>query len=318
MSTSSLVLRIVSASVAISHRAGKIIRDVMSKGQLGIVEKGVNDVQTEADRSAQRCIIASLNKQFPGMCVFGEEQDLEGDVNPDWIETSQDDSVLTSSCPDNLKDVAQDDVVVWVDPLDGTSEYTQGLLDHVTVLIGVAVKGKAVGGVIYQPFYKFQKESVTNATGRCIWAVVGLDCGEKGAFGFERNSPPEGQNIITTTRSHSNKNVVDSIEACNPTQVVRVGGAGHKVLLLIEGKVNAYIFASPGCKKWDTCAPEAVLHAIGGKLTDVHGNDIEYHKEIQHVNSGGVLATLDADKHQWYQDRIPQHVRDNLPVITSV
>lgn len=31
-----------------------------------------------------------------------------------------------------------------------------GLLDHVTVLIGLAVNGKAVGGVIHQPFYNYE------------------------------------------------------------------------------------------------------------------------------------------------------------------
>lgn len=45
----------------------------------------------------------------------------------------------------------------------------------------------------------------------------------------------------------------------------------EQVLKLIEGEAHAYIFASPGCKKWDTCGPEAILHSLGGKLTDVHG-----------------------------------------------
>lgn len=31
-----------------------------------------------------------------------------------------------------------------------------GLLDHVTVLIGIASGGKAVGGVIHQPYYNYQ------------------------------------------------------------------------------------------------------------------------------------------------------------------
>ena len=52
-----------------------------------------------------------------------------------------------------------------------------------------------------------------------------------------------------------------------PTEVLKVGGSGHKVLLLIEGKAHAYVFPSPGCKKWDTCAPEAILHALGGKVS---------------------------------------------------
>ena len=38
-----------------------------------------------------------------------------------------------------------------------------------------------------------------------------------------------------------------------------IGGAGHKVILLMEGEANCYVMASPGCKKWDTCAPEGII-----------------------------------------------------------
>ena len=35
--------------------------------------QGANDVQTEADRRVQHCILASLNKQFPDVAVIAEE-----------------------------------------------------------------------------------------------------------------------------------------------------------------------------------------------------------------------------------------------------
>ena len=35
----------------------------------------------------------------------------------------------------------------------------------------------------------------------------------------------------------------------------------------MEGKAHAYVFATPGCKKWDTAAPEAIINAAGGHLT---------------------------------------------------
>lgn len=63
--------------------------------------------------------------------------------------------------------------MVWVDPLDGTSEFTEGLLDHVTVLIGIAWKGKAVGGVIHQPYYNYKTEGAKEL-GRTIWGLEGL------------------------------------------------------------------------------------------------------------------------------------------------
>lgn len=309
-----LVLRLLAASVNVTSRAGTLIRDILAKGDLGIVEKGKNDVQTEADRAAQRCIIASLHKQFPKVAIFGEEEfDPNETIQPDWIDTnlSQEVLALADKWPQDLANVKDEDVTVWVDPVDGTAEYTEGLLDHVTVLIGIAVKGIAVAGVVYQPYYNY-KAGPGAKLGRAVWAALGF-----GLHGLEIKSPPEGQHIITTTRSHGTKSVNDAVTSCEPTSELRVGGAGHKVLLLLEGKAHAYVFGSPGCKKWDTCAPEVLLHAAGGKLTDIHGNPILYHATVQRRNSGGVLATLSLTHHRdhdWYLSRIPQSVRDALPV----
>ena len=83
-----------------------------------------------------------------------------------------------------------------------------------------------------------------------------------------------------------------------------------QVMLLIEGRAHAYVFPSPGCKKWDTCAPEAVLHAMGGKLTDIHGNLYEYHKDVGMRNDWGTLATFDTADHAEYLSLIPQKNKD--------
>ncbi|KAK5852756.1 hypothetical protein PBY51_006599 [Eleginops maclovinus] len=95
-----------------------------------------------------------------------------------------------------------------------------------------------------------------------------------------------------------------------PHEVIRVGGAGNKIIQLVEGKASAYVFASPGCKKWDTCAPEALLHAVGGKLTDMYGNAYCYNANVKHMNSAGVLATL--RNHEYYVSRVPQSVLQAL------
>jgi len=69
--SAALLTRIVASSVSATIQAGKIIRDVLSKGGLNIVEKGKNDLQTEADRCAQRCIVTSLSRQFPNVTIIG-------------------------------------------------------------------------------------------------------------------------------------------------------------------------------------------------------------------------------------------------------
>jgi len=303
--SSNVLTQVLAASVSIADRAGEIVRDIMRKGDLGIVEKtGINDLQTQADRSAQECIVASLAKQFPGLKVVGEEgeQDLSG-VPQDWVVTTKNADALKIVCPERYSSVKMSELTVWVDPLDGTKEYTQGLLDHVTVLVGIAVGTQAVAGVIHQPYWNYKASS--SSLGRTFYGLVGA-----GVHGLQSIPPPQGQRIVTTTRSHGTGLVADSLEILKPDSVLKVGGAGHKVMLLMEGEAHAYVFPSPGCKKWDTCAPEAILHAMGGKLTDMKGNTYEYHAEVEHRNSEGVLATALASDHQWYVDKIPDEIKE--------
>ena len=187
---------------------------------------------------------------------------------------------------------------------DFVALFFTGLLDHVTVLIGISMQGKPIGGVIHQPFFGYQDTGASDL-GRTMWAVSGL-----GTFGFKHSPPPAGRRIITTTRSHSNKSVIEAIEAMKPDQVIRAGGAGYKVILLLEGTADGYIFASPGCKRWDTCACEAVLEGVGGKLTDVFGNRIKYELADSYMNKSGVIASL--KEHNLYLDLIPESVKSKL------
>jgi len=289
--TAPLIMRVMALSINTAKRAGVIIRDVLKQGDLGIVDKGKNDPQTEADRSAEKCIIASLSKKFPSIKIIGEEGGTDLNVCDDWLVSELNESFLQQCCPSAWQDAQPEDFVIWVDPLDGTAEYTQGkwksvqqlirgpnrnrltesylsfksflgFVDHVTVLIGIAINNSAVGGIIHQPFYK----QASGELGRTIWGLKGLGTG-----GFTPVDPPKGEFFITTTRSHSNALHQKAVDVFNATKVLKVGGAGFKVLQLLEGKAHAYVFATSGCKKWDTCAPEAVLEAHGGTLTNING-----------------------------------------------
>uniref|UniRef100_A0A672J145 3'(2'),5'-bisphosphate nucleotidase 1 n=1 Tax=Salarias fasciatus TaxID=181472 RepID=A0A672J145_SALFA len=306
-----VVMRLVASAYCVAEKAGSIVRKVLHSGELGIVEKtGANDLQTLADRLAQQSICASLSKRFPKVTIIGEEDLPAEEVKEDLIENGQLEEILQMSCPSEYQELKEEELVVWVDPVDGTKEYTEGLLDNVTVLIGIAHGGKVVAGVINQPFYNYQLGPGA-ALGRTLWGMPGL-----GAFGFKLREVPGDRRIVTTTRSHSNKVVTDCVDAMEPHEVVRVGGAGNKIIQLIEGKASAYVFASPGCKKWDTCGPEAILQAVGGKLTDMHGNAYHYDANVKHMNSAGVLATL--RNHDYYLRRVPQSVLQalNIPVPT--
>lgn len=304
-SSHTVLMRLVASAYSIAQKAGTIVRCVIAEGDLGIVQKtSATDLQTKADRLVQMSICSSLARKFPKLTIIGEEDLPPGEVDQELIEDGQWEEILKQPCPSQYSAIKEEDLVVWVDPLDGTKEYTEGLLDNVTVLIGIAYEGKAIAGIINQPYYNYQA-GPDAVLGRTIWGVLGL-----GAFGFQLKEAPAGKHIITTTRSHSNKLVTDCVSAMNPDNVLRVGGAGNKIIQLIEGKASAYVFASPGCKKWDTCAPEVILHAVGGKLTDIHGNALQYNKEVKHMNSAGVLAAL--RNYEYYASRVPESVKNAL------
>lgn len=85
-----------------------------------------------------------------------------------------------------------------------------------------------------------------------------------------------------------------------------------QVLQLLEGDASVYLFATPGCKKWDTCAPEAVLAAAGGKLTDILGNHYKYGASVSKPNKTGVLAAVNDELHGFALKNIPQELKDKL------
>ena len=66
------------------------------------------------------------------------------------------------------------------------------------------------------------------------------------------------------TRSHPGPAIEEAIKRLQPAEVVRAGGAGGKVALMLDGRVDAWIFPVKGTKRWDTCAGEALLNAHGG------------------------------------------------------
>ncbi|KAJ8673862.1 hypothetical protein QAD02_005124 [Eretmocerus hayati] len=296
-----MIIRLVASCVSAAAKAGEIIRDVKSRGELNIVEKKKDDYQTEADRSAQRCIVASLNKRFPDVKVIGEEELPNQEILDDWVVTNMDSEVMKVHLPSELQNIKAEDLCIWVDPLDGTREYVQGTVEQVTVLIGVAVKDKAVAGVIHQPYFK---NSQDGSLGRTLWGIDSVGIG-----GFKLCPPPDGKRIITTTKCKFRDEIQAALDAFEPDGILRVNGAGYKVLQLLDGKAHAYFYANRGYMRWDTCAPEAILYAAGGKFTDLRGDRYSYVSTTSFPNRRGVLATAPGQDHEWYLDRIPSEIK---------
>lgn len=59
-------------------------------------------------------------------------------------------ALAAGAVPAAVLDADDEDVTVWVDPLDGTRELLMDNFPAVTVLVGIAVRGEPVFGCIHQ------------------------------------------------------------------------------------------------------------------------------------------------------------------------
>jgi len=297
------LLPLVTLCVKLASQAGEIIKDVFLTGDLRVIDKNAKhqetfakgeefkaeNPQSIADRNAQALIVAGLKAQYPTLLIRGEE---DGDVQPielgeipfvDAKELPSADTMLSKHVNMNIEDL-----VLWVDPLDGTREFTQGILEAVTCLIGICHQGRPIAGVINRPFF-----------GETVSAIVGLGYFLHGFSAEKRaniaeieRSRSQDRRVVLTSRSHGGGVLDDYISTVNADSIVRAGGCGGKMLMMIEGTGDAYVFPKRGTKKWDTAAPEALIVAYGGKLTQPDGTLLSYSDVVGNVhNTNGLIAT---------------------------
>ncbi|UXI16840.1 tRNA pseudouridine synthase [Sarcoptes scabiei] len=186
------------------------------------------------------------------------------------------DSLETSSLLRSLT-TKQDNIGIWIDPIDSTSEYIKDCSftnddDHndplpvkglgcVTCLFGVfdINTGEPILGVLSQPFYRKNKQS--EFTERCFW---GLKIGHLRINNFQRNSLEKNSKIILIGNDESDVLREKLIESYY--SLIYVPGAGHKLMNVAIGEAAMMITSSKTTYFWDTCAAHAILRSMGGGL----------------------------------------------------
>lgn len=103
--------------------------------------------------------------------------------------------------------------------------------------------------------------------------------------------------IVSLSHAGSVKPLAQRAFGAN-VEVISAGGAGYKSLFVAQRKANAYIH-STAIKKWDICAGNALLNTIGGAMTDLHGEEVDYSFPTDKSEAklhNGLLATYKDDK----------------------
>lgn len=109
----------------------------MTGGDLKIIDKSDNgqaDLQTEADRAAQFCIERSLQEKFQNRLKIIGEEEVTSKVPNKELSFSKQVLELDNKLPEEFRQIKEEDVVIWVDPLDGTSEFAAAIKNKTCTL----------------------------------------------------------------------------------------------------------------------------------------------------------------------------------------
>ena len=245
----------LNTAIQAARRAGDIaIRSLSRLDQLEIKAKARNEYVTQVDQAAEQAIIESIHKRYPDHAILAEESGRRGSSEFVWI----------------------------IDPLDGTKEFI-ARNGEFSIMIGLAIHGKAVMGVIMQP------DPGLLYVGAVNHGAFLHEEGESIPLAVSDKSSIN-QMIMVSSRSHRQQ-IVDKVRKELHITSERVSGSvGLKVGLISRQLADLYIHPSPGCKEWDICAPAALLEAAGGTITDCWGEPIVFNKRDVRAHNG-LMAT---------------------------
>jgi len=294
---------LLSVAIDVAEQGGSEVFRIRNLADIGETSKGktkegANDPKTEGDMASHLKMYWGIKKAFPDINVVSEEHDVveidTSKIDKPSTYNAEVDSIVTSDI-----NVPYDQISVWIDPLDATQEYTENLLQYVTTMVCVAVNGQPIIGVIHKPF---------NDGGTAWGWAVGSNFQSKSVQKDSASNTQSSINIsesrIIVSRSHAGDVNSTAQTAFGPkVKVTGAGGAGFKTWEVIKGNQDAYVHTTL-IKKWDICAGNAILNSLGGQLTTLSGEEINYaiKGEGDEKNKGGVLATM--HNHQKFADKL--------------
>lgn len=248
--------RELALAMQLAQEAGTIVQ-TFYVGSSEVEYKSPDEPVTEADRSANQHIVTRIQSAFP------------------------DDGILSEESKDDRSRLQRERVWI-IDPLDGTKEFI-ARNGEFSIMIGLAVKGRPVMGVVHQP------TSDLMYTGIVGQGAFLHEQGEKFPLAVSAVDRSR-QMVLVSSRSHRKQIVDDIRHKLRITSESVTGSVGLKVGHIVRRLADVYIHPSPGCKEWDLCAPEAVLRAAGGEMTDCWGNPLRYNKRDVRAHNGLVAS----------------------------
>lgn len=220
----------------IAEEAGNIVKRIFESGQFSRHLKDGDEVVTTADLASEEYILASLKKAFPKHSIVSEEAGLHvGDPSLVW----------------------------YVDPLDGTRNFSRGISDY-CVGIGLAKMGVPILGVVYCPMsndiFCAEQKGGCYLNGERVYVS---SCSEMESSLISMPDEP-------TRNSLWEEILVGCRESSNTWGRVRVHAATLLDLAYVAaGRFDARIKRE--CRPWDHVPGQVLVEEAGGRFSNWNG-----------------------------------------------
>lgn len=261
------------------HACGVVALEIQAGGASTLQTNDKPDDQgpvTRADIAVEAAIVHTLRANFPSDAILAEEKarDLS------WRTNRR----------------------VWmIDPVDGTRDFAEGDSSW-AIHVGLTIEGQPALGVVHEPGNKRTSWAINHQGLRHSWCREGREGAAEALHGV--GARPQTWRIVTS-KSHSSPRslAITQLLGIEPSEQMRTGSTGVKIALVARGEAQMYAHPTAGTKLWDSCAPEVVLHAAGGRLTDMCGAPLRYASEAI-GNDRGLLASGRGVDHEALVERL--------------
>ncbi|MEX2144606.1 MAG: inositol monophosphatase family protein [Anaerolineales bacterium] len=221
--------------IEIARTSGDILRTGFGKTHT-VEFKGEIDLVTEIDHQSEDAILREINRRFPGHSIFAEERgEQAGSVDDVW----------------------------YIDPLDGTLNYSHGLAIF-CVSIAYAHQGQLSLAAVYDPM---ADEMFT--AGREAGALLN---GEP--IRVSRSAELKSSLLVTGFPYDAWTNPINNFAefqrfSMHTQGVRRLGSAALDLCYVAAGRLDG--FWEIRLNAWDVAAGALIAQEAGGKVTDVRG-----------------------------------------------
>ena len=164
---------------------------------------------------------------------------------------------------------------MWIlDPLDGTKDFIQGTGDY-AMHFALNYENKPLIGIVLIP----EKDELWITNGKNVWC----ERRDNSEYSFNLSTEKDiSEMTLVTSKNHNNQTLKSLIDKVKFKKTMKMGSIGCKIASIIRGDSDLYISLSlPGNsspKDWDFAAPEAILSAAGGKITNLENEPLIYGK----------------------------------------